>query len=1055
MRGRLRPTLLRWAVGVFCALVGGLMLIAPHQFGGPTFEPIRPWLLQAGIATFVSGVALVMVSAVGLRGPLAVAASVAAAVALLTLSASFALTGGWTGVAVYATFALAALISPLCDGASTPGQDRKQSIDLFVLTAAIAATLNGVLLLTFSAGGIGVFYDPLRSTISWHGILFLIGGMSVLATRLISAASRPLRITSQLSLGAAYLAWLLGSSIPNRIWTGILLYGGVGLMLVLGPRLARRTSRIDSSSLRVRLALAMASAAAFPLLFVATVATGWQERAAADQQLALQRALASGLAADVGGALTQHLVGLTLVAEHPVVLARSTAGPESSLGDMGEVAPGFVALGTFDAKGLPMVVLGRRGVDAVGRLPAMAAEALKRIPSGLSPSIAFQTDTAEPTIVLAVPIRQDGGGLDGVAVGELDRRWLEARLQRGVGDAHVSTVVVDGEGRALVAAGEPTTAGTQTGNGGDSRTNIASRPPIQALRDRGQSSGMLRFTDGGGEYLAGFARVPETDWAVVVEQPTATALAAVWLSRELTFGVLMAAFLAAAVLGVLLANRLAAPLALLARAAQALADGSHTSIIPRSRIYEVRVVARAFSEMQSRLLARTAERERAEARFRILAGASSELTRSLDEAAIVQALAKIVVDELADWCTVDMYGADGQLHRVGVVHADSTRQALASTLLALPPAPTPELEHAAATGASLLMAVITPKQIAEMAPNPEHRRVLEWLGVRSMLVVPLRVREQTVGTLGCILGRGGRRYGAEDLALAQELALRAALAIDNARLYAAEHAARAGAEAAVRVRDEFLAVAAHELKTPVTSLRGFAELGVRALDTRGKLDPTLARRTLETIDRQSARLAALVANLLEVARGSTDRTAISPRRVNLSELARNVVEAARVRAKEHTILLSVPEFTELDADPLRIEQVLTNLVDNAVKYSPTGTDIEVSLSASPTAIELVVRDHGFGVPPEHQERIFDRFFQAHAGGQTSGMGLGLYICREIVERHGGTIHAESPPDGGSRMVVSLPREATVKQPPRPPADPTAAAEVPQASVPPAASPANA
>jgi len=131
--------------------------------------------------------------------------------------------------------------------------------------------------------------------------------------------------------------------------------------------------------------------------------------------------------------------------------------------------------------------------------------------------------------------------------------------------------------------------------------------------------------------------------------------------------------------------------------------------------------------------------------------------------------------------------------------------------------------------------------------------------------VPLRVREQTLGALTCVYGRGGRRYSTEDLPLAQELALRAALAIDNARLYAAERTARAEAEAAVRVREEFLAIAAHELKTPVTSLRGFAELGVRALGVNGTLDATLARRTLETIDRQSARLAALVANLLEVA----------------------------------------------------------------------------------------------------------------------------------------------------------------------------------------------
>jgi nitrogen fixation/metabolism regulation signal transduction histidine kinase len=132
-----------------------------------------------------------------------------------------------------------------------------------------------------------------------------------------------------------------------------------------------------------------------------------------------------------------------------------------------------------------------------------------------------------------------------------------------------------------------------------------------------------------------------------VEQPASSALASVWASRELTFIVLLGAFIAASALGVMLAKRLAAPLALLARAAQALATGASTSVIPGSRIYEVRVLARAFAQMQTRLAARTVERERAEARLAILAHASSELTHSLDEDAIVQALASIVVAEMA------------------------------------------------------------------------------------------------------------------------------------------------------------------------------------------------------------------------------------------------------------------------------------------------------------------------------------------------------------------------------------------------------------------------
>ena len=169
---------------------------------------------------------------------------------------------------------------------------------------------------------------------------------------------------------------------------------------------------------------------------------------------------------------------------------------------------------------------------------------------------------------------------------------------------------------------------------------------------------------------------------------------------------------------------------------------------------------------------------------------------------------------------------------------------------------------------------------------------------------------------------------------------------------------------------------------------------------------------------QFARLATLVANLLEVARGSAD-------------LARTVVEAARVRAREHRIVVEAPERVELVADPLRIEQVLTNLVDNAVKYSPPGSAIEVTVLAGPDSAEVAIRDHGMGIPREHRHRIFDRFFQAHVGEHASGMGLGLYISQKIVRHHGGTIRVEAPEDGGTRMIVSLPRRVPREGAPEP------------------------
>jgi signal transduction histidine kinase/HAMP domain-containing protein len=1017
LRHRIRPALLRWAVSVFCVLTGALMLIAPHQFAGPSFAVLRPWLTEWGAAFVAAGVGLITTSATGMRGPFATAANVTAGLALLTLAVCLLLSGAWTGVAIYATFGAATLLSPLFDQSSAPGDE---SIDLFVLTAAVAAVAIGIVLMPMAGPALDTSPGLIQTVFSSYATLFAIGGLSALIARLWSRPSGLARGVTQIVLGVAYLGWFAWNALPNRSWSGMLAYGGTGALLLLGPHIARYVRHVDPSSLRVRLALAMASSAAIPLLLVAAVATGWQEQAAVDQQLALQQALASGLAADVDGALTQHLVGLVLVAEHPMVLAsaRSSSGP--LLGDVGDVAPGLVALGTFDSAGRPSVVLGGDNADTQTRLSALANEALGRTAPGVMPPGVFLSSDRRPSVVLTAPIRQADRGLGGIAVGELDRSWLQRRLERGIADARLSAVVVDDTGQIVVAAGDPIAG----------ESNLAGHPSVRALDDEATARGRVRFGFRSGEYLAGFARIPETDWAVIVQQPTSTALASVWASRELTFGVLLGAFVVAAALGVALANRLAAPLALLARAAQSIAVGGPTSAIPRSRLYEVRVVARAFAQMQSRLAARTSERERAETRLQTLADASGDLTRSLDESEIITALGAIVVGRFADWCTIDTVDAHGDIARALVLHHEPARQSLAAAIRELPPLLGSELARPALAGEPVLMSVVTPRQIAGLAETGEHRRALEWLGIRSLIIVPLRIRDQTLGALTCVYGRGGRRYGADDLPLAQELALRAALALDHARLYAAERAARADAEAAVRVRDEFLAIAAHELKTPVTSLRGFAELGVRTIDAHGTLDTTMARRTLETIERQSARLTALVANLLEFARGSADRNAIAPRRVNLADLARIVVEAARVRADQYTISLDAPDTIDVMADPLRIEQVLSNLVDNAVKYSPVGSEIQVQVREQSQYAELVVRDHGMGIPAEDQHRVFDRYFQARVGEHSSGMGLGLYISQEIVRHHGGTIAVETPEDGGTRMVVRLPREPATEAPTR-------------------------
>jgi PAS domain S-box-containing protein len=232
--------------------------------------------------------------------------------------------------------------------------------------------------------------------------------------------------------------------------------------------------------------------------------------------------------------------------------------------------------------------------------------------------------------------------------------------------------------------------------------------------------------------------------------------------------------------------------------------------------------------------------------------------------------------------------------------------------------------------------------------------------------------------------------------------------------------ARRKVEEALRLREEFLAIAAHELRTPITSVLGRSQLALRLIERETDLDRAGIIRSLQAITRQSMTMSRLISQLLDLSRLQSGKLMIEPERADLVLMTEQVVESARILGTAHEITLSSPPSLELEVDPLRLEQVATNLVQNAIKYSPGGGAIEVALNASARSVELSVRDHGLGIPPEKRGQIFEQFYQAHDGSFHEGLGLGLYISRQIVELHRGTIRAEFPSDGGTRFVVTLP-----------------------------------
>jgi signal transduction histidine kinase len=434
------------------------------------------------------------------------------------------------------------------------------------------------------------------------------------------------------------------------------------------------------------------------------------------------------------------------------------------------------------------------------------------------------------------------------------------------------------------------------------------------------------------------------------------------------------------------------------------------------------VVKDVTAEMERR-----AHEDRARGEAEFLARCSAALAGSLDFETTLQSLVRLVVPHLADWSVIDLIGEDGGLRRVATAHVDPAKEDLVSELRRrYPPllgSPQPAA-RAMRDGQPVLLADVDDELIARYAIDDRHRELVTLLAPRSHLTVPLLARERVLGTISLAFAESGRRYGPDTLHVALDLAAIAALAVDNARLYQESRDA-------IRVREDFLSVAGHELKTPLTAVQINLELLARAVqreparddqsdEARGSRE-ALARR-LADVDRQMRRLGALVDQLLDVSRLAVGRLSLDSEEIDLAALAREIVgrvgeEAARSATR---ISLAAPAPVIGQWDRSRLDQVLSNLMSNAVKYGG-GQPVDVEVRDEDDHAVISVRDRGIGVAPENHARIFDKFERAVSGRHFGGLGLGLWICRELVGAMHGTIGVDSTPGGGATFTVRLPR----------------------------------
>ena len=276
-------------------------------------------------------------------------------------------------------------------------------------------------------------------------------------------------------------------------------------------------------------------------------------------------------------------------------------------------------------------------------------------------------------------------------------------------------------------------------------------------------------------------------------------------------------------------------------------------------------------------------------------------------------------------------------------------------------------------------------------------------------------RGHTLGTITLTTGESGRRYGPAELAFGEDLASRAAIALDNARLYR-------DAQTAVKARDQFLSIASHELKTPLTSLMGYIDLMQRRAARTGDQNER-DQRAMRVIGEQATWLNKLVSALLDLSRIETGQLSIERGLVDLNALARRLVDETQPTTDRHTLTFNGDnQPIMILGDELRLEQVIQNLIQNAIKYSPSGGTVAVLVTRQDSTAYLRVIDQGIGIPASALPQLFRRFYRApNADSQhISGMGVGLYVVREIIALHGGTVDVTSQERQGSTFTISLP-----------------------------------
>lgn len=449
----------------------------------------------------------------------------------------------------------------------------------------------------------------------------------------------------------------------------------------------------------------------------------------------------------------------------------------------------------------------------------------------------------------------------------------------------------------------------------------------------------------------------------------------------------------------------------------------------------------SFSQVRANeaLFAQTEELHQREFHQRLLARAGEALSANADVDRNLHAVARLAVPDFADWCAVDVREGDGTVRRVAVVHVNAEKAALAQELQERYP-PTLDgndsVAHVLRTGEAVLRSAVTPEMIRQAAKDPEHARLAEAVGFASAIIVPMKIHDETIGAIVFAWSETGFHYNEEDFRLAQEIGVRAAVAVENARLFEArerEISVRRAAEAQVRDLNEnlerlvaertreltasnqeleaFCYSVSHDLRAPLRSVDGFSKA---ILEDYGDRMDAEGRGFVDRVRMAARRMDELITALLALSR--LTRAELNLQQADLSEIARQAAEDAQ-RGDPTPAEISVQSGMTGEVDPRMMRILFDNLIGNALKFSAPNSHPRVEVGHREGV--FFVRDNGVGFNPAYANKLFAPFERLHSNGEFPGTGIGLATVQRIITRHGGRVWAEGEEGKGATFYFTL------------------------------------